>query len=91
MVVDFEDLPCIGQELPADLRQRHRTGGTLKKLHAQLIFQTFDLTGDGGLRHGELLGSPGVVQCLCEGGKAFQLLRVHGNHLIPIITCHTDY
>ena len=78
MVVESEHLLGIGEELKSHLRQGYGTGGTVKKLGAQLCFQTLDLSRYSWLGHGELFGGLGVVQCLSQGGKTFKLLGIHG-------------
>ena len=86
MVVESEHLLGIGEELKSYLRQGYGTGGTVKKLGAQLCFQTLNLSRYSWLGQGKLFSSFGVVQRLGQGSKTFKLLGIH-----PITSSRIHY
>ena len=50
-------------------RQRDLSSAAVEQAHAQLVFERFDLQGDGRLRKEELFGGLAKIQLLCHGPK----------------------
>ena len=73
----------IGKKGLALRRDFHQPGGPPEKGYVQLVFQSLDLMGDGGLGNIHFLRGLGKAQRVGDCQKAAQLKGVHGVCSLP--------
>jgi len=66
-------------------RQQHGAGCSIEQLHAEFLFEIFDLRTQRRLRHAQSLRRAPEVQCLRHRHEIAQMSQFHNNLYLLII------